>query len=95
MGRRLAQSGNVVLEIGQSPGNCDAESSWCLRVNLFHARDSGFELSLCLFEGFGSGRDVQLGRNDFMVERRYHYGNSAGAATGAEGLLQDDLHILK
>jgi hypothetical protein len=52
-------------------------------------------LSLRLFEGFDSGREVQLGRNDLMVERRYHYGNSAGAATAAEGLLQDDLHILK
>src|SRR5947209_19954082 len=95
MWRRLARSGNVVLEIGQPPGNGDAESSWCLRVNLFHASDSGFELSLRLFESFGSGRNVQLGRNDFMVERRYHYGNSAVAATGAEGLLQDDLHLRK
>src|SRR5437763_10130091 len=53
MGRRLAQSGNVVLEIGQPPGYGDAECSGSRLIDLFQALDSRLELILRLLESFG------------------------------------------
>src|SRR5579864_2511603 len=75
--RSFPQAWDVMMEVGESPGYQDAQSSGSGRKFLFQAQQDGFQVVLRLLQGFRVSRDFQCGSDDVIVQWVYYDWNRA------------------
>ncbi len=71
------------MEVGESPGYQDAQSSGSGRKLLFQAQEDGFQVVLRILQGFSVSRDIQCSGDYVIVQWMYLDRNRAIAAVYA------------
>src|SRR6202000_1935671 len=89
--RRLAQSWDVVLEVGKSPGYRGRHSCISGRKLAFQAQEGGLELVLRLLQRLSIRRHIQPCGNDMIVQGRHPDRNRAIATLYARAIDHDRL----
>src|SRR5258708_34342348 len=81
--RSFPQAWDVIMEVGESPGYQDTQSTGSGRKFLFQAQEDGLQVLLRPLQGFCIRRDVQCSGDYMIVQWMYLDQNRAIAAVYA------------
>src|SRR5260221_1214011 len=81
--RSFPQAWDVIVEVGESPGYRDAQSTGSGRKFLFQAQEDGLQVVLRLLQGLSISRDIQCSGDYIIVQCVYLDQNRAIAAVYA------------